>query len=105
MKIRLSELRLLIREAILEIGGAAPRPPRPVTRNPMSPSMSDRQQIGKISIKQADAEEEITPHLRDPMYDEEDIRGPVPPSGKDPYALPDFYVKDYGVIPTPPIKR
>jgi len=29
----------------------------------------------------------------------------VPPTGNDPYALPDPYAKDTGVLPTPPIKR
>lgn len=105
MKIRLSELRAMIRSALIEAGGAAPRPARPVINNPMSPSMSDREQIGKNSVKQLPDDEDITPHLQEPVYDEEDCHGPVPPTGQDPYALPDFYTKDYGVLPTGTIKR
>jgi len=52
-----------------------------------------------------DDPDELTPHLREPIYDEEDCWGPVPPTGNDPYALPDPYAKDTGVLPTPPIKR
>lgn len=80
-------------------------PPRPVVRNPMSPSMADREQLGRISVKDKDDPEDVSPHLREPLYDEEDCWGPVPPKGANPYAMPDFYTKDYGVLPTSPIKR
>jgi hypothetical protein len=105
MKIRLSELRKLIRAALLEIGGAAATQRRPMDRNPMSPSMADREQIGRISVKDIDDPEEVSPHLRDPLYDEEECWGPVPPVAQNPYVLPDMYAKDYSVLPTPPIKR
>lgn len=99
-------LRSFIRQMVmLEAGGAPANAPRPVLSNPMAPSMADREQIGRISIKDLDDPEEISPHLREPVYDEEDCWGPVPPTAENPYALPDFYNKDYGVLPTPPIKR
>jgi len=105
MKIRLGQLRRIIREALVEAGGGITVPPRPNIRNAMEPSMADREQIGRISIKDKDDPEEISPHLQEPVYDEEDCWGPVPPKGANPYAMPDFYTKDYHVIPTPPIKR
>lgn len=105
MIIKLSELRTLIRSVLLEVGGASPRPARNVTNNPSVSSMSNREQIGKISVKQLTDDEEIAPHLQDRIYDEEDCQGPVKPSGKNPYALPDFYAKDYGVLPTGTIRR
>jgi hypothetical protein len=67
--------------------------------------MADREQLGRVSVKDKDDPEEITPHLRDPLYDEEECWGPVPPTSQNPHAMPDFYTKDYGVIPTSPIKR
>lgn len=105
MKIRLSELRRIIRQTLAEIGGGVNRAPRPVTRNPNAPSMSDREQIGRNSIKDMNDPEELSPHLLEPMYDKEDCYGPVPPTKKNPYAIPDPYAKDYHVLPTPPIRR
>lgn len=105
MKLRLFELRRIIRDALFESGGGTTMPPRPTTRNPMSPSMADREQLGRISIRDKDDPEDVAPHLQDPTYDEEDCWGPVPPTGKNPTASPDPYTQDYHVIPTPQIKR
>ena len=71
----------------------------------MAPSMSDREQIGRNSIKDMDDPEELAPHLREPVYDEEDCWGPVPPTAENPHVGPDVYSKDYNVIPTSTIKR
>ena len=105
MKIRLSQLRRIIREALLEAGGGITVPPRPNIRNAMEPSMADREQIGRVSIKDKDDPEEISSHLQEPLYSAEECWGPVPPVGAGPYATSDPYSKDYHVIPTPPIKR
>lgn len=105
MKITLGELRKIIRQSLLEAGGGTTMPPRPTVRNPMSPSMADREQIGRISVKDKDDPEELSPHLREPVYDEEDCWGPVPPVAPHVHAMPDFYSQDYGVLPTPSIKR
>ena len=105
MRIRLGELRKIIQSCLLEAGGGTTIPPRPVINNPMSPSMADREQIGRISVKDAEDPEEVSPHLQDPLYDEEDCWGPVPPTSQNPYAMPDPYSKDFNVIPTPTIKR
>ena len=106
MRITIGNLRKIIRSELMsEIGGARSNAPRPVINNPMSPSMADREQLGRNSARDIDDPSEISPHLREPVYDEEDCWGPVPPTAEDPYALPDYYSKDYGVLPTPPIKR
>jgi hypothetical protein len=103
---KLSEFRSIIRKMILiEAGGATTIPSRPMGRNPMGPSMSDREQIGRISVKDKDEPDEIAGHLRDPLYDEEDCWGPVPPTSENPHVGPDIYTNDFNVIPTPPIKR
>jgi hypothetical protein len=67
----------------------------------MGPETSDREQLGRLA-KDRDPDE-IAPHLTEPMYD--DVWGPVPPTGENPYAIPDPYTKDTSVFPTPPIKR
>lgn len=105
MRITIKELRRIIRDVVLEAGGGTTMPPRPVVNNPMSPSMADREQIGRISVKDVDAPDELAPHLQDPLYDEEDCWGPVPPKGANPYAMPDPYTQDFNVIPTPQIRR
>jgi hypothetical protein len=104
MKITISQLRNIIRSVIVEAAGGITLPRMPVIRNAIQPDFSDRERLGRISVKDAD-EDAITPHLREPIYDEEETWGPVPPTGEDPYALPDPYSKDYHVIPTPQIKR
>lgn len=104
MKITVGELRSIIRAAIREGAGGITLPHMPVVRNAMGPDFADREQLGRVSMKDKE-EDELAPHLREPVYSEEDCWGPVPPGGHDPYALPDFYTNDYGVLPTPPIKR
>jgi len=103
MKIRISELRRIIREVILEAGGGTTLPRMPMIRNAMQPELSDREQLGKIA--QPKDPDELSPHLREPVEDMEDCYGPVPPQDKNPYALPDPYNKDTSPLPTPPIKR
>lgn len=103
MKIRIGDLRNIIREIIQEAGGGTTLPKNPHIRNAMAPDFADREQLGKIA-KPRDPDE-IAPHLVEPVYDFEDCYGPVPPQGKNPYALPDPYVKDSSPLPTPQIKR
>jgi hypothetical protein len=105
MKMTIGDLRKTIREVLSEVGGAKSTPSRPTVNNPMSPSMADREQIGRVSVKDSEDPEEITDHLRDPLYDEEECWGPVPPTSQNPYALPDYFTKDFGVLPTGNIKR
>lgn len=78
-------------------------PRTPYVRNALGSSTSDREQLGRVA-KPRDPDE-IAPHLMEPLYDEEETWGPVPPTAPDPYALPDMFSKDTSVLPTPPIKR
>ena len=105
MRITVGKLRRIIRETLEEAGGASPIPPRPMVSNPMSPSMADREQLGKISIDTLEDPDQVAPHLQEPELDQEDCWGPVPPVAPNPYNMPDPYTKDFNVIPTPPIKR
>ncbi|NBW12281.1 MAG: hypothetical protein EBR82_30045 [Caulobacteraceae bacterium] len=89
----------------MEAGGGTTLPPQPMIRNPMAPSMADREQIGRISIKDMDDPDEISPHLREPVYDEEECWGPVPPVNPGPHVGIDTYSKDYNVIPSSTIRR
>jgi len=105
MKITLKELRKIIRSVIQEAAGGTTLPSMPRIRDAIGPDFSDREQLGRISTKDIDEPDELPPHLREPVYAEEDTWGPVPPIAGNPYSLPDPYTKDYGVLPTPPIKR
>lgn len=105
MKITVRQLRKLIRSALKEGGGGTTLPSRPVVRDPNSPSMADREQIGRNSIKDIDDPDELAPHLREPVFDQEECWGPVPPVAPSPYVSADPYTNDYHVIPTPQIKR
>jgi hypothetical protein len=105
MRITVGNLRRIIKEVLEEAGGASPTPPRPNIRNAMEPSISDREQLGRISVRDKDDPDALAPHLQEPEEDPEDCWGPVPPVAPNPYAMPDFYTKDFNVIPTPPIKR
>jgi len=105
MKISIGELRRIIQNVIIEGAGGTTLPRMPMIRNSMGPDFADREQLSRIASKQAKDEDEISPHLLNPLNPEEECWGPVPPTGEDPYALPDPYTKDTGVLPTPPIKR
>lgn len=104
MKMTIGQLRRLIRDSLREGAGGITVPRRFTSTNPSVSSMPDREKIGKNSIRQLEPDD-VAPHLREPVYEEEDCWGPVPPTGKNPYMIPDPYAKDYHVIPTPQIKR
>ena len=106
MKLTLGRLRHIIRTIVLETGGGTTLPHMPIIRNSIGPDFSDREQLGRISSKdKQDEPDELAPHLREPVYSEDDCWGPVPPTQENPYMVPDPYSKDYHVIPTPQIKR
>lgn len=105
MIIRVRDLKRLIRHQLIEIGGGTSTTPRPLAGDPMSSSLSDREQLGRNSIRSLDDPDEVAPHLQEPVYDEEECWGPVPPKAPSPHAMPDPLNKDYHVIPTPTIKR
>ena len=105
MRITVGRLRRIIRESLNEAGGGTSIGTRPTSTNPAISSISDREQIGRNSIRDMDDPDEIAPHLMDPLYNREECEGPVPPTGKHPYVSPDPYSQDYNVIPTSTIKR
>jgi hypothetical protein len=102
MRIKLGTLRRIIREAILEMGGAKPSKPQP-TQNPSPPGPVIRQQLGRISIQDMYPPEEISPHLRPDSpsaLEDEDPWGPVPPTSEKPTLSTVDYARDWGVLPT-----
>lgn len=103
MRITIGKLRKVIRAVLSETGGGTTLPRMPIIRNAMQPDFSSREQLGKIA-KDRDPDE-LAPHLLEPEVDFEDCYGPVPPTDKNPYALPDPYAKDTSPLPTSPIKR
>lgn len=102
MRIKVGDLRAIVRAAVLESGGGVPMKRQPMQRNPMSPDVSHREQIGSLGDIDIDTEldDELPPHLRNPYEEPEDIFGPVPPDAEDPYAQQDPFVRDSGVLPT-----
>ena len=105
MKIILGHLRSIISGALSEAGGGTTMPPRPVVNNPMAPSMADREQIGRISMRDSMDPLDVSPHLMDPVETPEDCYGPVPPIAEKPHLFPDYFSKDFNILPTPQIKR
>ena len=107
MRIKLSDLRAMIKSIVFESGGGVHFKSQPQQRNPMSPSTNSREQIGTLNQIDIDTEldSELPPHLRNPTEDPEDIFGPVPPDAEDPYVQQDPNVRDWSVLPTPGIKR
>lgn len=106
MRIKIGDLRRIIRDCLVEAGGGVANRRRPVTADPSAPAGVGREQLTKISAKDLDDPDELAPHLRDDtptIYDPYDT--PVPPVAPKPRASPDPLVKDYSVLPTPPIKR
>jgi hypothetical protein len=104
MKITIGNLRQIIRKSLSEAGGARPSRPQPYTRNAMAPDLADRVAIGRLETGEPE-EEELPPHLREPVVDFEDCYGPVPPIAGDPYVGQDPFARDYSPLPTPAIKR
>lgn len=98
MKLKLSQLKKIIREAILEtMGNATTVPNTPVINNFMGLEFADREQLTKNSLKDKDDEDldSTLSHFSEPMYDKEDCWGPVPPSeDNNPYMLLDPYTKN-----------
>ena len=110
MKITIRELRLIIRRALVEAGGASPFPQH--IRNALSPSeVPGESHLEDEELKQmkfddtADDPDELPPHLRDVTVELEDTEGPVPPTAEDPYVQQDPFVRGSSPLPTPGIRR
>ena len=104
MRITLGRLRTLIAEALAEGGGASDT--YPYIRDAVAPADAEREQIGSLARNSNDEEEEeLPPHLREPLEDPEDCRGPIPQGDDDVYAISDPYTNDWSVLPTPRFSR
>lgn len=91
---------------LVERGSNMANHPEPNSGNVWSPSTADREQLG--SLAQPDKNDDyldIAPHLREPVEDEEECYGPVPPGDETVYVGQDPFVRDAGVLPTPGIHR
>jgi hypothetical protein len=104
MKIRLSELKRIIRTSIIETGMSKTT----ATRSATSPATSSREQIKAMTSKGLDTQDdadELPEHLRDVTAEPEDTFGPVPPTGKEPYVQQDPLARDYSPLPSSGIRR
>lgn len=104
VRVRLGDLRDLIRFHIVEAGGGTSH--TGTMRNAVTMmSTADREAIDRQSkFDVHDDGEDLPPHLREPEEGAEEDWGPVPPSlDNDPYAMSDPLTKDYNVIPRPAI--
>lgn len=100
---KLGDLRRVVRIELHEAGGAA-RLGKPDIRNAMAPTTADREAIGSLGDRQKvgdDDDMDLPPHLREPELTPEECFGPVPPTGNDPYAIQDPYVRGASPLPTP----
>lgn len=98
MKIRIDELRSVIRVCLLEAGGGMAFKPQPYHRNALSPAVSSREELGKLKQLDIDTEldgdTDVSAHLRDVIVTPEECYGPVPPVQNDPYTMQDPMVQD-----------
>ena len=89
-----------MRATLSESMGGWASPPQPLGRSPgYEPDIVNREQIGRMESGTQD-DEELDSHLTDPLYDEEDCWGPVPPKVGDPWVQQDPYVRFSSPLPT-----
>ena len=105
MKTTIGEIRQLIREILKEISAGSMAASRLTGPGSGGSRIFDREQLDKISTSSLGDPEELSPHLREPVEDEEDCWGPVPPVADPVGSITDPFSQDYHVIPTPNIKR
>lgn len=100
-------IREYVKAFIMEVGGGVPNKPQPYQRNAMSPDVATREPLDKMSKNDidTDGDTDLPTHLREPTLDMEDCYGPVPPTAEEPYTTQDPNVRDWGVLPTPGIRR
>lgn len=107
VKIRLGNLKKLLELVFNEAGGGTPMRTEPFIGSATSPSTDSREQIRSLGDPDPEAQEddELPPHLREPIYDKEDCYGPVPPVAEDPYVQADPFAQDWGIHPTSNTRR
>lgn len=102
MFISIRQLRSIIRESLLEIGGTGPtKPIFNVGQNMRAPSRVDREQLGSLAQVDTDIVDELPSHLVEPQVDYKDCYGPVPPIVGEPLVMHDPFAKDISPIPSP----
>ena len=106
MKIKLRELRRIIRRAVNEMT-KAPNTMFNAMNDPLSPSTSDREQLGFLADHPTDVDpnDDLPDHLKNPVEDPEQCWGPVPPTGEEPYTQQDPFTRDTSPNPTPGVRR
>lgn len=100
MRLTLGRLRAIIRESAF--------PGQPAGRNVLSPDINSREQLGSLAAVPIDTvadPEGLPDHLSQPTVTPEECLGPVPPETDDPGVYQDPFARDWGVTPTPAIKR
>lgn len=91
-----SVLRQCIKEILAEVLEG------PHISNVLSHDLADRDQLVDLTKFE---DEEISPHLSEPVLSPEECFGPVPPTNDDPGVYADPFTRDYHVLPTSTIKR
>lgn len=105
MRTTVRELKHMIHRVIAEAGGNMPTKPQPYD-GPMPPTGWSREQLTFLNSSDLDTVDDegnetlLPPHLRDPMYDEEDCFGPVPPGDNAVYPEMDYFTTDVNPLPT-----
>jgi hypothetical protein len=87
MKISIGFLRGIIKKSLFESAL------QHQVKKPGGLEMADREQMGKISVQNIE-QDELAPHLREPVYSEEECWGPVPPDADPPGVYSDPYTND-----------
>lgn len=95
MKMSLRDLRTVIRKCINEAT-------KTEFFDSPSPDTASREQIASLKQHDLDTEEddELPPHLREPVYSKEECYGPVPPTSENPYVQIDPFTNDYNDLPS-----
>lgn len=103
----LGHVRQLIRNTLTEAGGAKATKPQPYDGDKPGPGHAYSEELGSLASYDIDTDNgsDVSSHLRDPQYEEEDCYGPVPPNAEQPYAIDDPFVRDSGPVPTPGIRK
>jgi len=100
MRVTLKQLRKLILKEWADASSAKPMVSS--MNDPLSPDVSDREQLGSLADAPIDDEEnEISDHLMEPEEDPEDVHGPVPPGRARPELMQDPFHNQTSPFSTP----
>lgn len=105
MRLTVGNLRKIIKEVLSESGGGISRKSKPTIRNPLSPNVSSREQIGSLGNHGDNINDDISNHLLGGNESFDDEYGPVPPNQESPRLSQDPFVRFSSPLPSSPIKR